>query len=165
MKHHGRKHPNKIPKLAAWLLVIVGIALGTVFSVGMPYWESSIPKEKAIFQQASFSSYEARYKRGGLKEIEICFQDREPLFIDGACCSQAVQDKLKQLKPGTIIQMYVHPHSSTLLEIQADNNSLLLFEESIKKISSEVSGFLFLGIFMYLCAGYGIIKLARKETC
>ena len=164
MKYRFFKRSADIPKLAAWFLVVAGILLGTVFSFGMHYWESSVSKEDAIFVEATFSSCERIYRRGHLKEIKISFQNSEPLFIDGACCSQSVQDKLGMLKPGAILQLYVHPHSSTLLEIKSDNNSILLFEESIKKLSSEVSVFLLLGIFMYACAVYGIIKLLLKQT-
>lgn len=159
MKYRYFKRSAKIPKIAAWFLVVAGILLGTVFSFGMHYWESSVSKEDALFVEATFSSCE-RINR----EIKISFQDREPLFIDGTCCSQSVQDKLGMLKPGAILQLYVHPHSSTLLEIKSDNNSILLFEESIEKLSSEVSTFLLLGIFMYACAVYGIIKLLLKQT-
>lgn len=155
---------RSVPKAAAWFIVIAGIVLGTVFTFGMRYWESSVSKEDAIFVEATFSSYEGIYKRGDLKEIKMIFQDRKQLFIDGTCCSQSVQDKLESLKPGSVLQMYVHPRSSTILEIKTDNGSILQFEESIKKLSSEVTGFLFLGIFMYACAVYGIIKLFSKQA-
>ena len=165
MKYRFFKRSAEIPKLAAWFLVVTGILLGTVFSFGMHYWESSVSKEDAIHIEAAFSSYEKLYSRGGVSKIKVYFQDREPLFIDGTCCSQSVQNKLKGLKSGTILQLYVHPHSRTLLEIKTDSDSILLFEESIEKLSSEVNGFLFLGLFMYVCAGYGIIKLLLKQTC
>lgn len=155
---------RSVPKAAAWFIVIAGIVLGTVFTFGMRYWESSVSKEDAIFVEATFSSYEGIYKRGDLKEIKMIFQDRKQLFIDGTCCSQSVQDKLESLKPGSVLQMYVHPRSSTILEIKTDNGSILQFEESVKKLSSEVTGFLFLGIFMYACAVYGIIKLFSKQA-
>lgn len=155
---------RSVPKAAAWFIVIAGIVLGTVFTFGMRYWESSVSKEDAIFVEATFSSYDGIYIRGDLKEIKMIFQDRKQLFIDGTCCSQSVQDKLESLKPGSVLQMYVHPRSGTILEIKTDNGSILQFEESVKKLSSEVTGFLFLGIFMYACAVYGIIKLFSKQA-
>ena len=164
MKHHYRKRPERIPKAAAWFLVIAGILLGTVFTFGMHYWESSVSKEDAIYTEAVFESYDKIYGRSTLKEIKVVFQDRKPLFIDGSCCSQTVLDSMAALKSGTVLCMYVHPNSSTLLAIQNGNNSILLFDNAIEKLSSEVSAFLFLGIFMYLTAIYAIIKLIRKET-
>lgn len=165
MKHYYRKRTDRIPKAAAWFLVIVGILLGTVFTLGMHYWESSVFKEDAVYTEAVFDSYDIIYGRyHTLKEIKVDFQDRKPLFIDGSCCSQVVLDKMATLKSGTMLCMYVHPNSSTLLEIQNGNNSILLFDDATKKLSSEVSGFLFLGIFMYLTAIYGSVKLIRKET-
>ena len=165
MKHHYRKRTNRIPKAAAWFLVIVGILLGTVFTLGMHYWESSVSKEEALYTEAIFESYDIIYGRHHtLKEIKVDFQDRQSLFIDGSCCSQAVLDKMAALKSGTVLCMYVHPNSSTLLEIQNGNNSILLFDDAIEILSSEVSVFLLLGIFMYLFAICGSIKLIRKET-
>lgn len=165
MKHYYRKRTDRIPKAAAWFLVIVGILLGTVFTLGMHYWESSVSKEEALYTEAIFESYDIIYGRHHtLKEIKVDFQDRQSLFIDGSCCSQTVLDKMAALKSGTVLCMYVHPNSSTLLEIQNGNNSILLFDNAMAKLSSEVSVFLFLGIFMYLAAFYGSIKLIRKET-
>ena len=165
MKHHYKKRSRRISRSAAWFLVVAGILLGTVFSFGMRYWESSVSKEDAIHIEAAFSSYEKQYKRyqRGVREIEVYFQNRDPLFIDGTLCSQSVQDGLEKLEPGTILQLYVHPQSNQILEIQTDKEAILVFEEAIDKLSSKVSGFLFLGIFMYVCSGYGIIKLLLKQ--
>lgn len=165
MKHYYRKRTDRIPKAVAWFLVIFGILLGTVFTLGMHYWQSSVSKEDAVYTEAVFDSYDIIYGRyHTLKEIKVDFQDRKPLFIDGSCCSQTVLDKMADLRPGSVLCMYVHPNSSTLLEIQNGNNSILLFDDAIENLSSEVSGFLFLGIFMYLFAICGSIKLIRKET-
>lgn len=165
MKHHYRKRPDRIPKVSAWFLVIVGIIMGTVFVVGMHDWESSVSKEETVYTEAIFESYEKIYGRySSLNEIKVVFLDRDPLFIDGSCCSQTVLDKMAALRPGTVLCMYVHPNSSTLLEIHNGDNLILSFDNATKMLSSEVSGFSFLGIFMYLIAFYGSIKLIRKET-
>jgi hypothetical protein len=159
------KEPEKIPKIVAWFLVIVGIIMGTVFSFGMQYWESSVSKEEAIYTEAEFSSYKTIYGRyHSVKEVKIEFIDHEPLFIDGTCCSQMVFEKLDHLKSGAVLCMYVHPNSSTVLEIYDGSTAILMFDDTVEKLSSEVSGFLFLGIFMYLVAAYGLINLKRKET-
>lgn len=159
------KKPERIPKMAAWFFVIVGIIMGTVFSFGMQYWESSVSKEEAIYTEAEFSSYKIIYgQRHSVKEVRIDLIDREPLFIDGTCCSQMVLEKLKHIKPGSALHMYVHPNSSTLLEIYDGSTAILMFDDTVEKLASEVSDFLFLGIFMYLIAAYGLLKLKRKEA-
>lgn len=164
MKYRHRKQPETVPKAAAWFLVIAGILLGTVFSFGTHYSESPVSKEEAVYTEAVFESYEKIYGRYTLNEIKVLFRDRDPLYIDGTCCSQTVLDEMADLKPGTVLCMYVHPNSNTLLDIQYGNNSILLFDYASEKLSAEVTGFLFLGIFMYLTAIYGSIKLIRKET-
>lgn len=166
MKYRYKKNHEKIPKKVAWLLLIGGIIIGTVFSFGMHYWESPVTREEAVYVEAVFSSYEKVYGRNrSLNEIEVSFQDHDSLYIDGSCCSQTVLDKMDELKQGSVLCMYVHPNSSTLLEVQDGNNSILMFSDAIENLSSEVSAFLYLGIFMYLSAVYSLIKLIRKETC
>lgn len=146
-------------------MVIVGIIMGTVFTFGMHYWESSLSKEEAVHTEAEFSSYKIIYGRyHTATEIKMDFLDHEPLFIDGACCNQTVLEKLEHMKAGSVLHMYVHPNSSTLLEIQDGSTTILTFDDTVEKLSSEVSGFLFLGIFMYLVAAYGLFELLRKET-
>jgi hypothetical protein len=159
------KEPERIPKMVALFLVMIGIIMGIVFSFGMQYWESSVSKEDAIYTEAEFSSYKTIYGRyHSVKEVRIDFADREPLFIDGTCCSQMVFEKLDHIKPGSVLYMYVHPNSSTLLEIYDGSTAILMFDDTVEKLSSEVSAFLFLAIFMYFVAAYGLLKLKRKET-
>ena len=159
-------HSERIPKSVAWFLLVVGVVLGTVFTFGMRYWNSSVTKDKAIFTEAEFSSYEIIYGRrhSTVKEVKLIFNDREPLFIDGACCNQEVLDKLDTVISGTELQMYLHPNGGELLDIRNNGISILRFDDAVDAVSSEASAFFILGVFMYLIAAAALIKLIRKET-
>lgn len=166
MKHRYHKRTKRISKVEAWFIIIAGVIIGTVFCFGSHYWKSpAISKEDTIYTEAIFSSYEEkRNRRNSEAEIKIFFQDRDPLFIDKTCCNQAVLDKMALLQSGDILRMYIHPNKSTLLDIQSGDNSIISFDNTIEKLSTESFGFCFLGIFMYLGAIFGCIKLIRKET-
>lgn len=165
MKHY-RHRRKRISKISAWIIVIAGILIGTVFTVGIRYSQCPVSKEAAIYTEAKFASYELIRDslHDKLPETRMAFKDHEPLFIDGVCCSQRVVDKLDQLQPGSVLRMYVHPHSDKILELQDGSTTILIFDDSIEKLSSEISAFLYLGIFLYLIAAYGAYKLIRKET-
>ena len=167
MKDYNKYKTNskKISRVSACVIVVIGMILGTVFTFGMRYWNSSVTKDKAIFTEAEFSSYEIIYGRrhSTVKEVKLFFNDREPLFIDGACCNQEVFDKLDTVISGTELQMYLHPNCGELLDIQNNGISILQFDDAVDAVSSEASAFFILGVFMYLFAAAALIKLIRKE--
>lgn len=155
---------NPIPKFGAVFLIIAGIFIGTIFTVGMHFWEACVTKTDATSASATFSSYKEIYRNGHIKKIIVRFVDHEQLTIDGVCLSDEVISKVEALKPGTVLNLYIHPNSSNILEMVDNGDSIIVFDEAIDKLAVEVSGFTVLGIFMYLCAVLGIIKLVKKET-
>ena len=160
-----KEFTEPLPKAGAVFLMIAGIFLGTVFTVGMRYWESPVTKAEAISVSAAFSSCREVDQRGRTQEILVRFSDHEQLTIDGACLSDEVIGKVAALKPGTVLKMYVHPNSDCILEMVDNGEVILAFDETVSKLSAEVSGFTVLGILMYLGALLGIVKLIRKEIC
>jgi hypothetical protein len=68
------------------------------------------------------------------------------------------------LKPGTILNLYIHPRSNTILELIDNGNVIMEYDETIKKLSSEVKAFRVFGLILYSWAVLGIIKIIRKET-
>lgn len=166
MKRYGKMHSERIPKSVAWFLLVVGVVLGTVFTFGMRYWEASVTRDEAIYVEAEYASYEILYgrHRSTVSEVKLFFNDREPLFIDGACCNQEVLDKLDTVISGTELQMYLHPNGGELLDIRNNGISILRLDDAVDAVSSEVSAFFIIGVFMYLIAAAALIKLIRKET-
>lgn len=167
MSHYNKVHSERMPKSVAWFLIVIGVLLGTVFTFGMRYWESSVTKDEAVYVEAEFASYKIIYgrHRSTVSEVKLNFNDREPLFIDGACCNQEVFDKLDTAESGAVFKMYLHPNSNTLLEIKNNDNVILQFDNAVDALTSEISAFLIIGILLYLIAAVALIKLIRKEIC
>lgn len=159
-----RKFSNPIPKPGAIFLVITGILIGTVFTVGTHFWGARVTKVDAVSVSATFFAYKEVYRCGHIKEIIVRFVDHEQLTVDGVCLTREVISKVESLKPGTVLNLYIHPNSSNILEMVDNGDFIIVFDEAIDKLAAEVSGFTVLGIFMYFCAALGIIKLVKKET-
>lgn len=159
-----KKRFAEISKFEALFLIIVGLLLGTVFTFGMHYWQSPIPKEEAIHVEATLSSIHENYGRHGLNEIIVRFEDHEQLCIKSPCLSSSVVQQVEALKPGSRLNLYAHPNSDTILELSYQGKIILAFDDAVKKLSWEVSAFTFLGAFLYLTAAFGAIKIIRKEV-
>ena len=153
-----------IPKFGAIILIVGGLIMGTVFIFGMHYWEGSVPKSEAIFVKATYASYTEEYMRRGSSYFELYFEDYERLDIRHVCCSDEVSQYVYSLKPGTILNLYIHPRSNTILELIDNGNVIIEYDETIKKLSSEVKAFRVFGLILYSWAVLGIIKIIRNET-
>lgn len=158
-----REFTKPISKSGAVFLIIAGILLGTVFTVGMHFWNGRVTRENAISVSAAFSSCTATYRNGHMQEIVVRFADDKQLTIDGVCLSDEVVSKVESLQSGTILNLYIHPNSDTILEMVDGGEVILAFDEAVDQLSAEASGFMVLGIFMYICAAAGVMKLVRKK--
>lgn len=151
---------NESPgKGEAIFLLIAGLILGTVFTFGMRYWNAPVTREEAVQKTATFFSYEKQYRKGRIRGIEVRFADCEQLEIDRTCITEEMLDKLDNLKTGTVVAMLVHPNSDTILELNTEKMQVLNFEDSVKRLTSEVTGFTCLGIFCYIMAVLGLLGL------
>ena len=157
-------NPKNLSKKAqAWICIIVGLIVGTVFTFGMQYWNAPITRDNAVYTEAIFSSYKEVYKYGKVNEIILLFENHDELTIDNTCCSQAVVDKIHSLKEGAILKIYYHPKSSKIMEMTCNGNVILQFEESASKLSRDRQAFTALGVFLYFGAVYGVFLLVREK--
>ena len=157
------KNRKSTAKAEAWFLLIAGLILGTVFTVGMPHWNAPITRE-AISATAVYQSYEeARGRNGRIKEIVIRFADHPQLYIDGGCVTEELRDSIRRLAPGTALSLIVHPNSNTIMELQAGNSVLLEFQNTSQKLTREAAGFVVLGLFCYGMSAYGLITLIKNK--
>lgn len=159
-----KKCKKSISKGSAVFLVVAGILLGTVFTVGMYYWTRPIEKTEAIRVDATFASYQKHYRRHNLSSLTLCFSDYEPLSIDNACFTSDVLNHIENMVPGTILELYVHPNSDTILEMVCGGKVILDFNQAERRLTTKRVSFLILGIFMYTAAAFGVVKLIRKEV-
>lgn len=154
---------NMSKKTQAWICIIVGLIVGTIFTFGMQYWNKPIAKGKAIYTEASFSSYKENYKYGKVNEIILHFENHDDLIVDNTCCSQEAVDKIHSLKQGAILKIYYHPNSNKIMEMTCNGNVILQFEESASRLSRNRQGFTALGVLLYFGAVYGVILLVREK--
>lgn len=108
-------------------LIVAGILLATVFTVGMCYWTKPIEKADAIRVDATFTSYQKHYRRHNLSSLTLCFSDHESLSIDNACFTSDALNHIENITPGTVLELYVHPNSNTVLEMVCGGKVILDF--------------------------------------
>lgn len=154
---------NMSKKTQAWICIIFGLIVGTVFTFGMQYWNSPITKDEARYSEAIFSFYKEIRKDGNVNEMILYFENHDELTIDNTCCSQEVVDKIRSLKEGAIVKIYYHPNSNKIMEMTCNSNIILQFDDSASKLSRDRQGFTVLGIFMYFVTAYGITMLIRER--
>lgn len=159
-----RKCNKSISKGSAVFLIVAGILLGTVFTVGMCYWTKPIEKADAIRLDATFTSYQKHYRRHNLNSLTLYFSDHESLSIDNACFTSDVLNHIENMTPGTVLELYVHPNSNTVLEMVCGGKVILDFNQAERRLTTKRVYFLILGIFMYAEAVFGVVKLLNKGT-
>ena len=148
----------------AWFLLIVGLFVGTIFTFGMQFWNAPIAEQDAITDTAIFDSDEIRHGRSGsTKEIIVRFEDRDQLYIDGVCVTDALINQLKAIQQDDEVMLTIHPNSNTILELQYGNLTLLEFDQTTKKLTNEATGFTGLGILCYLAAFAGLLRILKRK--
>lgn len=147
-------------KTQAWIGIILGIILGTVFTFGEYYWKAPIEKSEAVRTEAVFYSYR-EIKKGG--EIIVRFKDHEQLSIARECNNSDVKDKLSAVRSGEKLTVRYHPKSKLILELENGGTEILQFDDSMKRINRGTQSFAVLGVFMYFVAIYGTVVLIREK--
>ena len=149
------------PKVEAWILIVFGIVLGTVFTFGIRYWKAPVEKSEAVSIEATFDSYR-EVKKGG--EIIVRFKDYEQLSIAGECNNSDVTDKLSAVRPVDKLTVRYNPNGKIILELTDGTTEILQFDDSAKKLNRATRAFAVLGGFMYFAAIHGAFKLIRKKV-
>ena len=157
------KNNRSMTKVEAWFLLIAGFIMGTVFTFGMQYWNAPVTKEESIHATAIYESYATQRERGRVKEITVRFKDHEQLYIDGACINDMLLNSIDNLVPGIELSMIVHPNSNTIMELHADNQVLLEFQNTSEKLTCEATGFMGLGLLCYVLSVCGLISLLFRK--
>lgn len=157
-------------KVDCWILIIVGTLIGTVFTFGMHYWNAPVTQAEAVRVTAVYESYELVYghsrkhRSNSLNEIRLHFADHETLSIDSACVDDDLPASIAALPEGAVLQLLVHPNSDNILSLRAGDAELLHFDETVAALTGEMTGFLFLGLFMYAGAAVGAYYLLTGKT-
>ena len=157
------KNRISITKGEAWFLLIAGLIMGTVFTFGTQYWNAPVTKEESIHTNAIYESYATQRRRGQVTEIIVRFEDHKQLYIDGVCINDKLLNSIDNLASGIEMSMIVHPNSSTIMELYADNQVLLEFQNTSEKLTGEAAGSMGLGLFCYVLSACGAIVLVFQK--
>lgn len=157
------KNNRPMTKGEAWFLLIAGMIMGTVFTFGMQYWNAPVTQEEAIHTTAIYESYATQREQGRVKEIIVRFKDHEQLYIDGVCINDMLLNSIDSFVPGIELSMIVHPNSNTIMELHADNQVLLEFQNTSEKLTGEATGFMGVGLFCYVLSICGLISLLFRK--
>ncbi len=143
----------------AILFLIVGVMLGTVFTFGQQYLKAPIEREDAISVEAEYSYHTKRLIRPDSHAVVIHCSNGEIYSIDAHCVTYDILDYFDTLEKGTKLNMLIHPNADTILSLDVNGESVLDFDEVIDDLNSANIGFLCLGIFMYILAVCGAVRL------
>ena len=150
---------DQMPLGVAVFLLIAGLFLGSVFTFGMQYWNSEVAREECTLIDTQFVTYkEIRQQKRPMKikEIAVDCANDERYFIDGVSINSDLRNSLSELSQLQEIHLLIHPNSNTIVEFSTENGTILTFDETIRKLGGEATGFLFLGLFMYFCSLVGL---------
>ena len=143
----------------AILFLISGIIFGTVFTFGQQYWKAPIQRDDAIPVQSEYSYHTNKIIRPDSHAINIHCSDGEIFVIDAHCVNNNILDFADTLAEGTKLDMLIHPNSDTILSLTVNGEEILNFDNVQDDLNYANSGFLFLGIFMYILAICGAVRL------
>ena len=68
---------------------------------------------------------------------------------------------LPKLSKNQNITLLLHPNSDVIVEFITEDEDILVFEDTIDILDFDRKGFLFLGIFMYVCALTGLYYIVK----
>lgn len=162
-----RKNRRKFQKLGytGTILIIIATAfMGTVFTVGMQYWNKTIEYDDCKKIETQYVDYEEI--KGSLatdkfktKEIAVGCVDGERYFIDGSCITAELITNLSGLHSGESITLLLHPNSDAITEIRTQDKVIMEFNATIEDLGIERIGFFILGIFLYICSIVFVLAL------
>lgn len=155
----GRR--KQIGRVEAVAFLLLALLMGTVFTAGMGRWNQTVERAQCKRTEGVYQSYKVLSGKGShsTRGIELYFDDREKLTIDGCCVSDRLAQALDALPRGTQLEMQLHPHSDSVMEIRTGEKMVLPFDEAQRRLAEESKGFFGLGMFCYACSVYMGVRL------
>ena len=142
------------------LLLVIGVFLGCIFTFGMQHWNQEVTRDNCTIVETQFIDYRiTKSHRSANREVVLTCSDSDRYFIDGVLINIELKNNLSQLKTNDEITLLIHPNSNSVVEFSAGDVTLIKFDEAIGKLGREATEFLYLGMFMYLCALLGLVNV------
>ena len=147
-------------------ILLIGLALlmGTVF-LSLPFRNHRIEESEAVAVTAEFCGYaiDKNLKSTSTQYIHLEFTDHDDLTVDGCCVKMDWVNKLDALPKGTSMRLLVHPRSRNVLQIEANGDTLLPFQDAQRSIRRESLAFAATGLVVYACIGAFLINFLRRK--
>ena len=141
------------------LLLVIGVFLGCIFTFGMQHWNQEVTRDNCTIIETQFIDYRITKNRSANREVILDCSDSKRYFIDGVLINSELKNNLSQLKSNDEITLLIHPNSNSVVEFSVGDVTFIKFDEAIDKLGNESTAFLYLGVFMYLCALLGLVNV------
>ena len=141
------------------LLLVIGVFLGCIFTFGMQHWNQEVTRDNCTIIETQFIDYRITKNRTANREVILNCSDSKRYFIDGVLINSELKNNLSKLKTNDEITLMIHPNGNSVVEFLAGDVTFIKFDEAIGKLGREVTAFLYLGMFMYLCALLGLVNI------
>ena len=147
-------------------ILLIGLALlmGTVF-LSLPFRNHRIEESEAVSVTAEFCGYaiDRSLRHRSIRFLHLEFTDHDDLTVDGCCVKVDWVAKLDALPKGTTMRLLVHPRSGNVLQIEADGEILLPFQDAQRAIRRESLTFAAIGLAIYACIGAFLADLLLQK--
>ena len=161
-----KKYFDKMRTILAIIgaVVLVSFAILSCFVVGI---YKPIDKEDAITCSKEFQDFHSYFSKTSGYNYSIELSNNERRSIPDEYFNEKLENDLRQLPTGTILDFKLHP-DGTILEIKAEQKEILNFDYAQKQLF-KTSIFIFvLGILCFLgmvaCTVYALIKIIKDKV-
>lgn len=144
------------------VLICLTLFIATMF-VKMPLEGRKIDVEEAVEFSGRYDASDPFNSRRSLRYIDIRFLDGQEYTVDGVCAGDGLQDKLEAIPRGTQMDLLLHPDSGTVLQIEAEGETLLAFDFAMQQTWRAAVVFAVMGVFLYLADIYLAVAMIRKK--
>ena len=151
-------------KLVVILLICLLFFMGTVF-ISLPFRNHRITEVEAVSISAEYCGYDITrsLRHRSIRYLHLEFTDHDDLTVDGCCVKTEWVSKLDALPKGTAMHLLVHPRSGNVLQIEADGEILLPFQDAQRAIRRESLAFAAIGLAIYACIGAFLADLLLQK--
>ena len=146
------------------LLICLAFFMGTAF-LSLPFRNRRIEESEAVSVTAEFCRYaiDRSLRHRSIRYLHLEFTDHDDLTVDGCCVKMEWVSKLDSLPKGTSMHLLVHPRSGNVLQIEANGEILLPFQDAQRSIRRESLAFAATGLVIYACIGAFLINFLRRK--
>ena len=146
------------------LLICLAFIMGTIF-ISLPFRNHRVEEAEAVSVTAEYCGYyiDTNPRHTSIQKIDLEFTDRDDLTVDGCCVKMEWVSKLDALPKGTTMHLLVHPRSGNVLQIEANEEVLLPFQDAQHAIRRESLAFAAIGLAIYACIAAFLINFLRRK--